>query len=73
MESLAVLHLGRSYTGGEVFEYVYYHIGDHKYKLPSLARDIFGVPAFFIILSFFFMPKFIKDTLKLKQEQELTI
>ena len=60
-------------AAGEVFEYVYYHIGEHKYKLPSLARDIFGVPAFFIILSFFFMPKFIKDTLKLKQEQELTI
>ena len=60
-------------AAGEVFEYVYYHIGDHKYKLPSLARQIFGVPALFIILSFFFMPKFIKDTLKLKQEQELTI
>ena len=69
----AVAILAHFIAAGEVFEYVYYHIGDHKYKLPSLARDIFGVPAFFIILSFFFMPKFIKDTLKLKQEQELTI
>ena len=42
-------------------------------NLPSLAVDVYGGPAFFIMLSFFFMPKIIKDTLKLKQEQELTI
>jgi hypothetical protein len=69
----AVLILVHFIAAGEVFEYVFNHIDEHKWKLPSLAKDIFGAPAFFVILSFFFMPKLIKDTLKLKQEQELTI
>ena len=59
---------------GFVFDYVYAHVdADHVDKLPSLARTIFGSPAYFIILSLFFVPKFIKDTIKLKEEQELTI
>ena len=59
---------------GFMFDYVCAHVGaDHLDKLPSLARTIFGSPAFFIILSLFFVSKFIKDTMKLKEEQELTI
>ena len=69
----AIVMLVHFIAAEQVFEYVFFHIGEHKYKLPSLASDIYGTPAFFIILSFFFMPKLIKDTLKLKQEQELTI
>jgi uncharacterized protein with PQ loop repeat len=61
-------------AAGYVFDYVFAHVGaDHMDRLPSMARNIFGAPAFFIILCFFFVPKLIKDTLKLKQEQELTI
>ena len=69
----AIVMLVHFIAANQVFEYVFFHIDDHKWKLPSLANDIYGTPAFFIILSFFFMPKLIKDTLKLKQEQELTI
>ena len=59
---------------GFMFDYVYAHVdADHVDKLPSLARTIFGSPAFFIVLCLLFVPKFIKDTIKLKEEQELTI
>jgi hypothetical protein len=59
---------------GYMFDYVYAHVdADHLDKLPSLARTIFCSPAYFIILCLFFVPKFIKDTMKLKEEQELTI
>lgn len=70
----AVVIVVHYFVGGEVFEYVCHHIGaENMENLPSLAVDVYGGPAFFIMLSFFFMPKIIKDTLKLKQEQELTI
>ena len=69
----AVVILVHFIAANQVYEYVFFHIGDHKHKLPSLASDIYGAPAFFIILSFFFMPKLIKDTLKLKQDLDLTI
>ena len=69
----AVIILLHFIAANQVYEYVFFHIGDHKHKLPSLASDIYGAPAFFIILSFFFMPKLIKDTLKLKQDLDLTI
>ena len=69
----AIVMLVHFIAAEQVFEYVFFHIDEHKWKLPSLANDIYGTPAFFIILSFFFMPKLIKDTLKLKQEQDLTI
>ena len=62
------------FFAGFVFDYVFEHIGsDYMDRLPSLTRDIYGRPLFFVILSFFFMPKIIKDTIKLRQEQELTI
>ena len=70
----AVAMLAHFVAAGYVFDYVYAHVGaDHMDSIPSLARNIFGAPGFFIILCFFFVPKLIKDTLKLKQEQELTI
>ena len=63
------------YVGaGYVLDYVYNHIGaDYMYLLPSLARSLYGGPVFLIILSFFFVPKFLKDTMKLKRDQELTV
>ena len=70
----AVAILVHYFVAGQMFVYVCHHIGaENMDKIPSLAVDIYGAPAFFIILSFCFMPKIIKDTLKLKQEQELTI
>ena len=70
----AVAMLAHFVAAGYVFDYVFAHVGaDHMDSIPSLARNIFSAPGFFIILCFFFVPKLIKDTLKLKQEQELTI
>ena len=70
----AVAILVHYFVAGQMFVYVCHHIGaENMDKIPSLAVDIYGAPAFFIVLSFFFMPKIIKDTLKLKQEQDLTI
>lgn len=70
----AVVLLIHFFISGFMFEYVYAHVGaDHMDSLSSLARYIFGAPAYFVILSLFFVPKFIKDTIKLKNEQELTI
>jgi hypothetical protein len=42
-------------------------------KLPSLARTVFSGAVYWIAIVFFLVPKFIKDTMKLKEEQELTI
>jgi hypothetical protein len=42
-------------------------------KLPSLARTIFIGGVYWITIVFFLVPTFIKDTMKLKEEQELTI
>ena len=70
----AVVILVHYFVAGLMFEYVCHHIdAEFMGDLPSLAVDVYGGPAFFIALSFFFMPKIIKDTLKLKQEQDLTI
>ncbi len=70
----AIVLLLHFMIAGFMFDYVYAHVdADHMDKLPSLARTIFGSPAYFVILSLFFLPKFIKDMMKLKEEQELTI
>ena len=70
----AIVLLIHFFISGYMFDYVYAHVeADHMDKLSTLARYIFGAPAYFVILSFFFVPKFIKDTIKLKKEQELTI
>lgn len=41
--------------------------------LPSLIRSLYGAPVYFMLFSLLFMPKLIKDTIKLKKEQELTV
>ena len=70
----AIVLLLHFIISGNMFEYVYAHVeADHIDNLPKLASHIFGAPAFFVILSLFFVPKFIKDTIKLKKEQELTV
>ena len=59
---------------GLMFDYVYHHVeSEYMDKLPSLARTIFIGGVYWIAIVFFLVPKFIKDTMKLKEEQELTI
>jgi hypothetical protein len=41
--------------------------------LPSMVTTIFSGGIYWITIVFFFVPKFIKDTMKLKEEQELTV
>jgi hypothetical protein len=42
-------------------------------QLPSLANRVYSGAIYWIAIVFFVVPKFIKDTIKLKKEQELTI
>ena len=71
---VAVIFLIHYIWAGQLFEYVFNNIGaEHMDRLPSLARGLFGAPVYFIIFSIFFLPKYIKDTIKLKEEQELTV
>lgn len=59
---------------GCTLNYVFNHIGaEHLDRFPSMARRLYGSPLYFIVFSFIFMPKLIKDTIKLKKEQELTV
>jgi hypothetical protein len=54
--------------------YVFNHIGpDHFDSLPSMVHGLYGAPIYLIIFSFLFLPKLIKDVIKLKEEQDLTI
>ena len=61
-------------AAGNVFDYVFNHIGtEHLDRFPSMTRGLYGAPLYFIVFSFLFMPKLIKDIIKLKKEQELTV
>ena len=54
--------------------YVYHHIeSEYMDHLPSMVTTIFSGGIYWITIVFFFVPKFIKDTMKLKEEQELTV
>ena len=56
------------------YSYVFDRIGtEHIERLPALARSLYGAPLYFILFSFIFMPKLLKDTIKLKNEQDLTV
>ena len=72
--ALGVSVLVKFFISGLIFDYVYHHVGsEYMDKLPSLARTIFLGGVYWITIVFFFVPRFIKDTMKLKEEQELTI
>ncbi len=59
---------------GFLYRYVCRHIEsefiDH---LPSMATTVYTGGIYWITIVFFLVPKFIKDTMKLKEEQDLTI
>ena len=57
-----------------IYNYVYHHIeSEYMDHLPSMVTTIFSGGIYWIAFFFFFVPKFIKDTMKLKEEQDLTI
>ena len=71
---VAVVFLVHYFWAGNLYDYVFNHIdAEHMYLLPSLARGLFGAPVYFLIFSIFFLPKYMKDVIKLKEEQEMTI
>ena len=63
------------FIAGILYSYVYHHVeSQYMDHLPSLAKRVFsGQSVYWITIVFFLMPKFIKDAMKLKEEQELTI
>ena len=57
-----------------IFSYIYHHVeSQYMDQLPSLANRVYSGAIYWIAIVFFVVPKFIKDTIKLKKEQELTI
>ena len=61
-------------SAGITYRYVFDHIGiEHLESLKSMTHRLYGAPFYFILFSFIFMPKLIKDTIKIKKEQELTV
>ena len=48
------------------------NVGDTKQAI-RLAKTVFQGPLYSMIICYFLVPKFIKDTMKLKEEQDLTI
>jgi hypothetical protein len=63
------------FIAGILYSYVYHHVeSQYMDHLPSLAKRVFsGQSVYWITIVFFLMPKFIKDAMKLKEEQELTV
>jgi hypothetical protein len=71
---VALVYLIYYIWAGQLLDYFFNHIGaEHMDSLPSLARGLYGAPVYFIIFSIFFLPKYMKDVIKLKEEQEMTI
>ncbi len=71
---LGVSVLVKFFIAGLLFNYVYHHVeSEYMDKLPSLAITVFSGAIYWITIVFFLVPKFIKDTMKLKEEQELTV
>mgnify|MGYP007032343299 FL=1 len=62
------------FVAHNTLEFVLNHIeAGNIDKLPSMARSLYGGPVYFMLFSFLFIPKLIKDTIKLKKEQDLTV
>ena len=72
--ALGVSVIVKFFIAGLMFRYVYHHVeSEYMDKLPSMARTVFSGAVYWIAIVFFLVPKFIKDTMKLKEEQELTV
>ena len=72
--ALGVSVIVKFFIAGLMFRYVYHHVeSEYMDKLPSMATTVFSGAVYWIAIVFFLVPKFIKDTMKLKEEQELTV
>ena len=72
--ALGVSVIVKFFIAGLLFNYVYHHVeSEYMDKLPSMATTVFSGAVYWIAIVFFLVPKFIKDTMKLKEEQELTV
>ena len=55
------------FIAGLMFSYVYHHVeSEYMDHLPSLTTRVFSGGIYWITIVFFFVPKFIKDTMKRK-------
>ena len=71
---LGVSVIVKFFIANLINNYVYHHIeSEYMDHLPSLATTIFSGGIYWITIVFFLVPRFIKDTMKLKEEQDLTI
>ena len=72
--ALGVSVFVKFFIAGLMFRYVYHHVeSQYMDHLPSMAKRVFSGAVYWITIVFFLIPRFIKDTMKLKEEQELTI
>ena len=72
--ALGVSVIVKFFIAGLMFRYVYHHVeSQYMDHLPSMATTVFSGAVYWIAIVFFLVPKFIKDTMKLKEEQELTV
>ena len=59
---------------GMVYDYMFdYANQENIFKMAAHARRVLTGPLLFVMICFMFIPKLIKDAMKLKEEQELTI
>lgn len=71
---LGVSVIVKFFIANLINNYVYHHVeSEYMDKLPSMATTVFSGAVYWIAIVFFLVPKFIKDTMKLKEEQELTV
>ena len=62
------------FIANHIYNYVYQHVeSQYMDHLPTMATIVFSGAIYWITIVFFLVPKFIKDTMKLKEEQELTV
>lgn len=61
-------------AAGFMMDYVGHHVEpEYITQMPTLARMVFTGSVAYVVLAFFLVPRYLKDTMKLKEEQELTI
>ena len=62
------------FIANHIYNYVYQHVeSQYMDHLPTMATIVFSGAIYWITIVFFLVPKFIKNTMKLKEEQELTV
>ena len=59
---------------GMVYDYMFdYANQENIFKMAAHARRVLTGPLLFVMICFMFIPKLIKDAMKLKEEKDLTI